>query len=141
MSNYEETNAFLGTGWGFPPQFTANGAEVNLASREEDIFQSLQLLLSTQMNERSLTLDYGCELNSYLFEEMNTQLENNLTSLIREAIYNYEPRIETEKVSVKIDNEQEGLLLIEVRFKVKATNSRYNLVYPFYLNEAVSTLQ
>lgn len=144
MKNAMETptdrSSFLGTGWSFPPLFTANGADVEMVSREEDIFQSLQILLSTNLNERSMQLSYGSDMNIFLFEEIDQSLITNIYSLISDAIYYHEPRITLDNVEVNADEQESGLLLISVKYTIKATNSRYNLVWPFYINEAVQTL-
>ncbi|MCB9230940.1 MAG: GPW/gp25 family protein [Bacteroidia bacterium] len=140
METPTDRSSFLGTGWSFPPLFTANGADVEMVSREEDIFQSLQILLSTNLNERSMQLSYGSDMNIFLFEEIDQSLITNIYSLISDAIYYHEPRITLDNVEVNADEQESGLLLISVKYTIKATNSRYNLVWPFYINEAVQTL-
>ncbi len=128
-------NKFLGTGWTFPPEFFAGGAEVNMVSGEEDIEQSLRIILSTSLNERIMNHRFGCDLSPFMFEEANQSLVNNLRSMVTNAILNYEPRIQAE--TIQLDQEPEnGVILISVDYVVRATNNRFNLVYPFYLNEA-----
>lgn len=128
--------SFLGTGWSFPPAFTKGGAEVGLVSGVEDIHQSLQILLSTGTGERIMQDDFGCDLHSVLFEEMDQGLVNTLTSLISDAILYYEPRITLDQLDVSESEAQQGLLLISLEYTVRSTNSRFNMVFPFYLNEA-----
>lgn len=127
---------FLGRGWAFPPVFFANGAEVALVSGEEDIRQSLQLLLSTSLNERIMHADFGCELSGFLFEEIDQSLLNDLRSTISDAILKHEGRIKVDEIEVQDQGTDSGLLLISVTYTVRTTNNRYNLVFPFYLNEA-----
>ena len=131
-------SSFLGTGWGFPPQFTRGGADLNLVSGTEDIQQSLQILLSTQAGERLMQEEFGCDLNRILFEEMDQSLVNTLSSLISDAILYYEPRITLDNLDVSESDSQQGLLLIQIQYTVRSTNSRFNLVYPFYINEAAT---
>ena len=131
-----DDQAFLGKGWSFPPEFFSNGAEVEMVSGEEDIRQSLQILLSTSLNERTMFLDYGCELSRYLFEEIDQGLVNGLKSTVGDAILNHEPRIQTDNVEVDQASNNQGLLLITIDYTVRTTNNRYNMVYPFYINEA-----
>ena len=131
-------SSFLGTGWGFPPQFTRGGADLNLVSGTEDIQQSLQILLSTQAGERLMQEEFGCDLNRILFEEMDQSLVNTLSSLISDAILYYEPRITLDNLDVSESDNQQGLLLIQIQYTVRSTNSRFNLVYPFYINEAAT---
>jgi phage baseplate assembly protein W len=128
--------SFLGTGWSFPPAFTKGGAEVELVSGVEDIHQSLQILLSTSTGERIMQDDFGCDLNNVLFEEMDQGLVNTLTSLISDAILYYEPRITLDHLDVSESESHQGLLLISLEYTVRSTNSRFNMVFPFYINEA-----
>lgn len=129
-------NSFLGTGWSFPPSFSKNGADVEMVSGVEDIHQSLQILLSTRVGERIMQEDYGCDLSSVLFEEMDQGLINSITSLVSDAILYHEPRIKLDSLDVSESKTQQGLLLISIEYTVQSTNSRFNMVYPFYLNEA-----
>jgi len=134
-----ENPSFLGTGWSFPPAFTNGGADIQMVSGTEDIHQSLQILLSTQMGERVLQDDFGCDMNSVIFEEMDQGLVNAITSLISDAILYYEPRISLDDLDVSESDDQPGLLLITIQYTVRSTNSRFNMVYPFYINEASSS--
>jgi len=127
--------SFLGTGWGFPPAFTKGGAEVELASDVEDIHQSLQILLSTQIGERIMQDNFGCNLNNVLFDEMDQGLINDLTRMISNAILYHEPRITLDDLDVSESETHQGLLLISIEYTVRSTNSRFNMVFPFYLNE------
>lgn len=128
---------FLGTGWAFPPTFHQQGAEVALVSGVDDIAQSLEILLTTRLRERLGHPDFGCDLSSYLFEPVDQRLVNGIRHTVSDALLYHESRITVERVDVK-DSGEQGLLLIEVIFKVRSTNSRYNMVYPFYLEEAVA---
>jgi uncharacterized protein len=128
--------SFLGTGWSFPPSFTKGGADVKLVSGVEDIHQSLQILLSTNMGERIMQDDFGCDLSNVLFEEMDQGMINTLTSLISDAILYYEPRITLDHLDVSESEAHQGLLLISIEYTVRSTNSRFNMVFPFYINES-----
>ncbi|TPN86994.1 GPW/gp25 family protein [Aquimarina algicola] len=129
-------NKFLGRGWSFPPKFFAEGAEVEMVSGEEDIKQSLQILLSTTISERIMNSGFGCDLNQFLFEEISQGVLIDIRHVVEDAILSHEPRIETEKVSVDNSDSENGLLTIAVAYVVRSTNNRFNLVYPFYINEA-----
>jgi phage baseplate assembly protein W len=132
--------SFLGTGWGFPPTFLAGGAEVEMVSGVEDIQQSLHILFSTAQGERILQDAYGCDLQSALFEEINQSLINRLTILISDAILYHEPRITLDRLDISESPEEPGVLLISLFYTVRNTNSRFNMVYPFYINEATTPL-
>ena len=129
-------NRFLGKGWAFPPEFYAEGAEVEMVSGEEDIRQSLQILLSTSLKERIMHPRFGCDLNQFLFEELSQRLINDIQHVISNAILLYEPRIKIEEVQVQDSGTDKGLITISVDYTVRTTNNRFNLVFPFYINEA-----
>jgi uncharacterized protein len=128
--------SFLGTGWSFPPSFSLGGADVALVSGTEDIHQSLQILLSTRLGERVMQDEFGCALDSVLFEEVDQGLVNALNTLVSDAILYHEPRITLDNVDVSDSGIDQGLLLISIEYTVRSTNSRFNMVYPFYINEA-----
>lgn len=129
---------FLGRGWAFPPCFTGGGVDVEMVAGVPDIHQSLHILLSTRLGERVMREDYGCDLSGLLFEEIDQGLINRITSLVTDAILYHEPRVNLEKIKVAPSETEQGLLLIQIEYTVRSTNSRYNLVYPFYLYEATS---
>ena len=107
-----------------------------MISGPEDIHQSLQILFATQLGERVMQDEFGCDLNGFLFEEISQGLVNSLTAVISDAILYHEPRITMDKLEIDRSASEPGLLLISIHYTVKSTNSRYNMVYPFYLNEA-----
>jgi phage baseplate assembly protein W len=129
--------SFLGTGWSFPPEFGRGGGEVAMVSDVEDIQQSLALLFATAQGERPMLESFGCSLESVLFGEMAEPLVNQIQSLIHDAVLRHEPRIRLLSVDVTPEAAA-GLLRIQLAYAVQATNSRYNMVFPLYLNEAVA---
>ena len=130
--------SFLGRGWSFPPRFGAGGRDVHTVSETEDIEQSLAILLSTRRGERVMREDFGCELSEFMFEEITQGLIGLVKSAVEDAVLHHEPRIELNDVDVSASDDALGLILIAIDYTVRATNSRYNMVYPFYLNEASS---
>lgn len=124
--------SFLGTGWGFPPQFSNAGSQVALLSDVEDIQSSLEILLSTRQGERVMRPDYGCNLDELVFESLTTTFETYIKDLIATAILYHEPRIDVNSITLDDSGELEGRILITVDYTVRSTNSRYNFVYPFY---------
>ena len=129
-------DSFLGTGWSFPPSFSASGSDVHVVSGKEDIEQSLAILLSTQRDERVMQEDFGCNLNEFLFGEISQGLIGRIRSLIEDAILHHESRIVLNSIEASESGAEAGLLLISIDYTIRATNSRYNMVYPFYINEA-----
>jgi len=129
-----ETIAFLGTGWAFPPTFDKASGGVVMLSNEEDIQNSLQVLLSTRVGERIMQPAYGCNMDVLLFEPINQSLITYIKDLVFTSIYYFEPRINPENVTIEA-TEEEGTVLVKVDYTIRTTNSRHNLVFPFYLNE------
>jgi phage baseplate assembly protein W len=103
-----------------------------MLEQEADIASSLEVLLSTAQGERVMQPQYGCNLDELVFESLDTRMKTLMTDKIESAILYHEPRIELEKVSLDESRELEGVVLIEVIYRVKATNSRFNFVYPYY---------
>lgn len=130
--------SFLGTGWSFPPEFGPGGAEVALVSDVEDIHQALTILFATRTGERPMQETFGCNLDDLLFEEIDQHLVNRITSMIHDAVLLHEPRIALQDIDVSPDPDDAGVLRIRLDYAVIGTNSRYNMVFPFYLNEAVT---
>jgi uncharacterized protein len=128
----EINESFLGTGWSFPPSFDKTNSFVRMSSDEKDILESLQVLLSTRPNERIMLPDYGCNLEALLFESINLTLTTQITDIIRTAILYYEPRIDLENVTLDEEHILDGRIDIILDYRIRTTNSRRNMVYPFY---------
>ncbi len=128
--------SFLGRGWSFPPAFSKRNNAVQLTADEDDITRSLEILLSTTIGERFLQPAYGCNLEDYVFEAMNTSTETAIKITVKNAILFFEPRIKLLTVNLLNDFLAEGRIDISVDYEVITTNTRINLVYPFYINEA-----
>ncbi|OFZ07174.1 MAG: hypothetical protein A3D92_14940 [Bacteroidetes bacterium RIFCSPHIGHO2_02_FULL_44_7] len=131
----EEFTSFLGRGWKFPPEFTKGPDHAEMSEDEQDIRESLIILLSTRIGERILNPTYGCNLEDLLFQPLNLTLKTYVADLVKTAILYFEPRIDLKKIDIVPNDELEGELLIELDYTVRATNSRRNLVYPFYRSE------
>lgn len=127
-------NSFLGSGWGFPPQFNKARKSVEMLSGEEDIESSLQVLMTTSLGERFLRSKYGSRVPSMVFETMDSSQRAVLKQHVKDSISLYEPRITPIDIQVNM-NPLEGKVEISVDYRVAATNSRRNFVYPFYLIE------
>ncbi|NVK64904.1 MAG: GPW/gp25 family protein [Flavobacteriales bacterium] len=132
----ENFTSFLGTGWSFPPRFEKRTNKVALVSDEEDIHESLMILLSTRPGERVMNPLYGCNLDDLIFSPLNLTLKTYVANLIETAILYFEPRIDLDKVQISENDDLEGELLIELNYRIRSTNTRRNLVYPFYRGEA-----
>lgn len=106
-----------------------------MLEREDDIRSSLEILLATALGERVMLPGYGCNLEELLFENLNTTTKTIIADKIQTAILYHEPRIDAEKITLNTVQELEGVVLIEVNYRVRSTNSRFNFVFPFYREE------
>ena len=129
--------AFLGIGWSFPPEFHkhVDALEVKMVAEEEDISESLRILLSTRPGERVMQPDYGCGLHAMVFESIDESTVTELKDIIERAVLFYEPRITLESIDVNTEDELDGKLKIQLNYTVRKTNTRSNIVYPFYYLE------
>lgn len=130
-----EDKSFLGTGWSFPPTFKNQTGTNEMVSKEDDIFQSLHILLTTQLNERIMRSDFGCDLSALLYENITITLLTKIKGIIQNAILQYEPRIDLLDVNFFTEDSTNGVIKIEIIYKIRATNSRKNYVFPYYLEE------
>ncbi|MFT3794681.1 GPW/gp25 family protein [Flavobacterium sp.] len=137
----KEEPSFLGTGWAFPPAFSSQSAGVRTVSGEEDVHQSLHILFSTLPKERILRSDFGCDLSAMLYENITTTFLTKIKGLIEHAILLYEPRIDLLNVEFHTENTLDGLINIEITYRIRTTNSRKNFVFPYYLEEGTFVKQ
>jgi phage baseplate assembly protein W len=133
-----DDSAFLGVGWKFPPQFDQGGRITRMVSEVDDIRESLRILLSTTPGERVMLPAYGCGLRSKMFESVDEAMITELKDLIERAILFFEPRITLEAVDVAIKDILEGRVEIDISYRIRTTNTRSNMVFPFYLLEATN---
>jgi len=123
----------LGVGWAFPPKLV-NGT-LTYARYEEDIEQAIQIILLTSRGERVMLPEFGAGLRDFVFEPNSDATRARIEESVRKALIDWEPRIDLEQVEVTPGDEAPNLVLIHVDYVVRATNSYYNRVYPFYLLE------
>ena len=126
---------FLGRGWSFPPTFDQAIPGVEMLEQEVDVASSLHILLTTAQGERIMVPEYGCNLDELLFESLDTRTKTLMADKIEAAIVYFEPRIELESVRLDDSGELEGVVLIEVIYRIISTNTRYNFVFPYYKQE------
>jgi uncharacterized protein len=126
---------FLGKGWSFPPTFIPALQTVEITEKVDDIQHSLQILLTTRTGERLMQPKYGCNMDAMVFESLSTSTKTIIKDKIKTAILYFEPRIDVTAISMDTTNELEGEILIEIEYIVRATNNRFNFVFPYYINE------
>jgi phage baseplate assembly protein W len=128
---------FLGVGWSFPPEFHKYTGKigVKMVAEEDDIDESLRILLSTSTGERMMQPTYGCGLHTMMFNSIKESTITELKDIIQRAVLFFEPRITLNSVDIDTEDSLEGKLKIQLNYTVRKTNSRSNIVYPFYYLE------
>ena len=106
-----------------------------MASHEDDIKQSIRIIFGTAKGERVMRPDFGCGIHDMVFAALSMATLGQVETTVMEALTRWEPRIEVEAVKVSLDEAKEGRLLVGIDYRVRSTNNRFNLVYPFYLKE------
>lgn len=109
-----------------------------MVENEQDIKESLHILLNTSLGERTMLPQYGCDLQSYLFDAISTSKIHFLKDLIRRAILTYEARIELHEVHIDISDYQDGIIRIKLDYSIETSNTRFNLVFPYYRVEGTN---
>ena len=131
----DPARAFLGVGWSFPVELDAKGFDVAVAAYEEDIRQSIRIILETTPGERVMRPDFGSGLKAMVFEPANYTTLALVKQRVEQALVLWEPRIDVREVKVAINAAMRNRIDIDIGYEVRATNTFYNLVYPFYLQE------
>ncbi|WP_100630274.1 GPW/gp25 family protein [Algoriphagus formosus] len=134
----DSTKTFLGNGWAFPPAFEMDSKWVAMVSAEEDIQQSIRIILGTIPSERVMDPKFGCDLLSFVFETDDPTYLTLLRDTISDSLLYYEPRIKVKEIRFGKEKLHEGILLIYIDYTVIITNSRTNMVYPYYFKEGTN---
>jgi len=122
----------LGSGIAFPLQVDRRGG-IALASDETDIDQAIQLILATAPGERPMRPEFGCGVHDFVFDTIDAGTVARMETEIRGALDRWEPRVEVTDVQFDLGGADTGQLLIQIDYRVRATNHMRNLVYPFYV--------
>jgi phage baseplate assembly protein W len=128
------TRDILGTGWKFPVRITGRGGFA-LSGQEQDVAESIWLVLATARGERLMLPEFGCGIHDYVFAPNNASTRGAIGYQVQQALVRWEPRIDVADVRVLDDAAQPNLLLITVDYRIRANNALQNLVYPFFLRE------
>jgi len=131
----DERKQFLGRGWAWPPQIDPVSGQVLLSEYEDDIRQAIRIIIETAPGERLMRPDFGCGIHELVFETIDSGTLQRVRSVVQDALVRYEARIDVLSVEASPDESVDGLLLIELEYRVRRTNQIGNLVYPFYFNE------
>ena len=127
-----DSQNFIGSGWAFPMRVNARGG-IELVRQEQDIEESMLLILCTPIGQRRMRPKFGCGAHDLTFAP-NTPTTHGLVShYVEEALALWEPRVQVQGVEVGPDPDDPGRLIVDIDYSVRATNERRNLVYPFYI--------
>lgn len=123
---------FVGRGISFPMRVDQSGA-LTLTSGGADIDGSLRMVLTTAPGERLMRPQFGCRIWDLLFEPINANTIGLMAECVKDAVSQWEPRVHLEDVVIEPDPRDNARVMIRLLYRVRATNDRRNLVYPFYV--------
>ncbi len=128
----DATKDFLGSGWKFPPVLDSRG-RIALVHQEQDVEEAIQMILRTRKGERPMRPQFGSDLHLLAFMPNDASTQGMACRYVREALAWWEPRIEVVEVNARADEADPARMLIDIRYRLLATNSERNLVFPFYV--------
>jgi phage baseplate assembly protein W len=126
------SDEFIGRGWAFPLRTDATGG-IALVMREREIEEAIRLVLGTAPGERPMRPEFGCRIHDYVFASADGATASAIAAEVREAIRRWEPRVDVEDVAVSFDARDPSVMYIDLKYSIKRTNDRRNLVFPFYV--------
>lgn len=133
ISKKEQT--FLGTGWGFPIKFSSYTKDTILVSNAECIAQNIRMLLSTRQGERPMFPKYGHQLHIMGFEVISQTLIYRIKEHLEYIFMMHEPRVTLEEIDIDTDGDQDHVIHIHLQYLIRETNTRTNMVFPYYFIE------
>ncbi|APU16174.1 MULTISPECIES: GPW/gp25 family protein [Actinoalloteichus] len=126
------SDRFIGRGWGFPLRIGPTGG-IGMVEREQEIEEAVRLILGTAPGERPMRPEFGCGIHDHVFAPADGATAGRIAFDVRAALERWEPRIEVGEVVVAFDAVEDGTLYIDIRYRIRSTNDRRNLVFPFYV--------
>jgi phage baseplate assembly protein W len=126
------SDEFIGRGWAFPLRTDPTGG-IALVAREREIEEAIRLVLGTSPGERPMRPEFGCRIHDYVFASADGATASAIAAEVREAIRRWEPRVDVEDVQVSFDARDAAVMYIEIKYAIRRTNDRRNLVFPFYV--------
>jgi len=131
-------NSFLGTGWSFPPAFDKAGGSAVMSHTVTDIEESIRIILGTVPGERMMEPKFGCNLHRLVFEKVDSEMITEISDLVEHALLDFEPRVNFESLDVLLRDDAHGILHLQIHYTIITTNTRHNMVYPFYFLEGTN---
>lgn len=135
MASVNQGKDFLGRGWAAPVALDPRTGLVASVAYEDDIRQSILIILETAKGERCMRPDFGCGIHDLVFTSLDSTSLQRIRSEVTDALTRFEARIDLLNVNVDSQATLQGELLVEVEYRVRATNQLGNLVFPFYFQE------
>lgn len=129
---------FIGIGWGFKVDIDTDG-QIGMADDEQLISQAIEIILGTAKGERAMRPEFGCGIHELVFANINSTMTSRIAQEVREALLRWEPRIDVRDIKVTPDTDTAGVLLIQIKYKIRSTNNVYNQVFPFYLDKGIAS--
>ena len=126
-------SGFLGNGWAFPLALDASGVVQRSADPDGAVGDAIRMILSTAPGERVMQPDYGCAIQDFVFALVDPSTAGQISQAVREALMEWEPRIDVFDVTTTPDPADPRTLSVAITYQLRSSNSRVNLVYPFYL--------
>ncbi|MHB8891199.1 MAG: GPW/gp25 family protein [Candidatus Limnocylindrales bacterium] len=126
------SDEFIGRGWAFPLRTDTTGG-IALVSREREIEEAIRLILGTSPGERPMRPEFGCRIHEYVFASADGATASSIAAEVKSALRRWEPRVDVEDVVVSFDERDASVLYIDIRYAIRRTNDRRNLVFPFYV--------
>lgn len=126
------SDEFIGRGWAFPLRTDATGG-IALVAREREIEEAIRLILGTSPGERPMRPEFGCRIADYIFATADGVTANAISAEVQRSLRRWEPRIDVHDVVVSFDTDDQTVLYVDVRYSIRRTNDRRNLVFPFYV--------
>ena len=127
-------NSFIGSGFGFPMRVDALGG-AELSSEDANIRQSMMLILGTAPGERLYRPEFGCRIHDILFEPNTLMTAARIEYEVKHALTAFEPRVNEIEVRAKPDDAESSRMNVTISYVIRSTNTKSNLVYPFYLRK------
>lgn len=128
------SDEFLGSGWAFPVGIDHRG-NIELSASNEDIRESIKIILGTAKGERIMRPEFGCDIHDHVYSSATPATLNVIETDVREALVRWEPRIDLEDIEAYPADEDPSKILIDIEYRVRTTNALANMVYPFYIAE------
>jgi len=133
-----ENQGFLGSGWSFPPKFDKYSKSVIMDNGEIDIENSIRIILGTYPGERLMNPEFGCAVKRMNFENIDKGNVTRIQEIVGNAMVQFEPRIKFQSIEIISQDEQEGLIVLQLNYTIISTNTRHNIVFPYYLTEGTN---